>query len=59
MDLLGNREDFRAADGMFLAEMRRTALSHGAALWRDRGFMKRPMAKVPELEGARGYDGEV
>ena len=44
---------------MFLAEMRRTALSHGAVLWLDRGFMKRSMAKVPELEGARGYDGEV
>ena len=59
LDVLGNREEFRAAEGMFLAEMRRTALSHGAALRRDRGFMKRPMAKVPELEGARGYDGEV
>lgn len=36
-----------------LSEMRSTVLSHGAALRRDRGFMKRPMAKVPELEGAR------
>lgn len=42
-----------------LSEMRRAALSRGAALRCDRGFVERPMAEVLELEGARGYDGEA
>lgn len=39
-----------------LSEIRRAALSQGASLRHDAGFMKRPMGEVLELEGARGYD---
>lgn len=35
------------------------ALSCGAGLREDTDFVRRPMAEVLELEGARGYDGEA
>ena len=41
-----------------LSEIRGAALSRGAVLREDADFVRRPMAEVLELEGARGYDGE-